>query len=236
MARLIEDYLQFVNVELDLSNGDLTSIEDGEIVDKIPAAVDHYSQDRPLMKAMLTDGTGERKHSLPDDWRPGFSNILRIEYPYGREYPQYVRDNDFSVMLDVDSEGNVVHMLRFLGGLVPQEDEQFLTFYTAQHEVTETKTTIPDSDFQAVAYLLTHRICISLAGRLRRTKDSARSADIVDLRRTKADEYLTQAKSYYMLYKDLMGLPDRGPAPVSLVRDYDQIAPWGSNYYLTHRR
>ena len=241
-SRFRDDYVQFASAMLNASDADITHLQDNEMVEMLPRSVDRYSQDSPRQMVAALDGDGQTFRfpvaDLPG-WREGFSSIDAVEYPYGLQRPQRLRAHEYKLRLHAANIGEEASRVLQFMDFTPGAGERFGVHYIAPHYVTDSTSTVPDADFSAVGYLFCHTICIAIAGRLRRTRDAAITADMIDIRRTKGDEYVSQAKTFYEEYKKLMGIPEKGPKPAVIVDDVELQPSWsnqGRGYgYLTHR-
>ena len=231
-----QHYINFVIQQLNVvGKNEITDLERNDVVGVMERAIDRYSQDNPRVVSMRIEGNGNYRYTLPTDWRSNFSKILGISIGLERQRPYTFRHREYTVLDIADGNGPMLHFL----DQSPEDD--FLVRYTTPHKVTEITSTIGEADFTALGYLLCHHVCIALAGRLRLTKDSKRDIPLVDARRTKADEYIVQAKAFFELYKQNMGLPEKGPKAATLTIDMDLPPNWGGGNgytgygYLTHR-
>ena len=218
-----------MNVDLALQEIEhLSAAQVNTIVDR---AVARYSQDVPQRKALRVTGDGSYRYTLPSDWDSNFSYIELIEYPDREQNITKMRTIDWLIHDSGDGNGEKIH----LRDISPSTSDTFTVHYVIQHAVTETSSTISDSDFDAVGYLVASRVCLALAGRALRTRDSRHTTDITNFR-TISDEYRSMAKDYYDQYKQIIGLPEKGILPANVVSDIDVTPPWIIGGYLTHGR
>lgn len=226
-SKYLSDYRNFVKVQVGWDDSRLLS--NPEVDKDINAAVSRYSVDNPRRKTLIINGDGGHRYNLPSDWKDGFSRIEFIEWPGKQQRISTVKYPEFRI-LDNDGNGEKIHFLVFS----PSTGSNFAVHYTVTHKLTETNSTIPDSDFYAVGYLASHFVSLSLAGKVLKNRDSNFAQDIVNFRST-ADEYRRMAKEFFQLYKQWMGLPEKGPKAADRLADIDVRAPWrGRQGYLTH--
>lgn len=202
-----------------------THLASGEIDDHIGAAIDIYSQDRPLKKVKEYTGDGNYDYDLPDDWIDNFSVIVDdIEYPTGSQDPSYLQYNEWILRQTASTT-----QLRFLT-VTPSASQGFNIKYTTVHVIGDSSTvyTHDEEPFSMLAASLCLR---ALANRYAQSSDSTIAADVVTYR-TKPDIYASRAKDLVEIYKNHI-ITTSPQKPSVFVKEFDTTYPWGGRR-LTH--
>lgn len=207
-----------------------------QIDDAISEAVTIYSAISPRHAMMLLTGDGVTvTYDLPTDWEDGFSWIERIEYPIGRQRPEYLDGND-DYTTDYRDPTTGELKLRFLS-MTLSVNTQAAVDYALRHKLTETVSgeagieTSPESDRPAIASLAGSICCQNLAAYYTNVSDSTIGADAVNYG-VKGQEYATRAKELRAAFDQLMGLTGGLPA-ASAVQDLDVDLQnsWGDRFW-----
>jgi hypothetical protein len=195
----------------------------------IKNAVKAYSRFRPLEKAFDIAGDGGYEFPLPADWVDGFSVPRAIEYPLGSQEPETIALEDIKLYRSPTGL-----KLRFLKTtLITGKTARVI--YTAVHSVSNTSSTIPVSDEEAVAILAASSGCEGLANHYAQTIDPTLQADVVNYR-SKSQEYGDRAKRYKKLFLETLGIKeDDLVSPASVTQDWDTNYQWGEDRII-HRR
>jgi len=203
-------------------------VDDGQITDFLDSALRTYSNDAPLLKTIDYAGDGSTyEFSLPEDYHVTFSRIVSVEYPKGERIPVYLDSRrDYILYLD-----GTVWKLRLLQ-LTPQTGKTLRVCYTALHELTERKSSIPDSHFDAICDLAVGIGAETLAMLFAKSIESTLPADVVNYG-GKVDLYTRLADRHFRLYNEFMrkreGTIPKSAVARPLVRLQTQQPP------LTHR-
>jgi hypothetical protein len=172
----------------------------------IAAAVLEYSRARPRMLAEAVIGADAFDYLLDGDtpkltaWQDAFSRIDSILYPYTegeRGNPELER-----------TAYSVLHLpagltLRFTEH-TPSSSESFLVTYTTPHTLSESASTHPAADDEALSDIAAACGADILTGYYTQSTDSSLSGDVVN-RLTKAQEYRALAKEWRARAEQRMG-------------------------------
>src|SRR5262245_32991071 len=125
------DWRAIVDAKVRDSAGKLGQTErDAAIVE----AVKRYSRHRPLEKIHELVGDGVLvTHALPVAYEEGFSSIRSIEYPVGRQDPEYLDEADYGLYRDPATS---TLKLRFFSLVLGNAVKAYVA-YTVRHQVTE---------------------------------------------------------------------------------------------------
>ncbi len=162
------------------------------------AIAERYSKDVPLELVSDIQGNGSYFLDLPAApdgqygvFEPNFSTIKEIEYPIERTPREIIIPEDIQVYRK--PTGYQIQIQTF----AINENEAVRCTWTSRH--SSDGSTVPDKDFFAVADFASSLALESLASIYIQSGDAAISADSVNYR-TKAQEYLTQAKAVRRRY------------------------------------
>lgn len=165
-----------------------------------------YSKDRPLLIVSDVQGTGTALVAIPTapegqygTFDPLFSDIKQIEYPVGQVPEEDVRSEDWELYRT--PTGYQI----MLNAYVPQVSESIRFTWTAQH--APDGSTVPAMDFYAVCDYAASLCLEAMAARASQFGDSTMNADSVNYR-TKAQEFLTLAKTKRKLYYNHLGIEE----------------------------
>jgi hypothetical protein len=123
-----------------------------------------------------------------------------------------VDEDDFAIITKVTgTPAEARDFLRFLAA-TPLSTEKFRVFYTARHVLSQTTSTIPAADDEALASLAAAMACEALAARYAGTKDTSLDADSADYR-TRSAEYRQLARQYHRAYLAHMGIREDASEP-----------------------
>jgi hypothetical protein len=185
--------------------GSLTAGNSPQRLEAIASARAEYERSYPLEKVVQIAGAGAFDYAVSATNFPGFvdgwSDFLRIVYPYT------AADQNMSALDEADY--GLVRLpsglfLRFANA-TPAATELFLAWYSAQHTLSASTSTIPVSDDDALADLAACYACEMLAGYYTQASDPTQQADTVD-RRSQGDQYRSQAKRWRDAYNAKMAL------------------------------
>ncbi len=73
-------------------------LTDAEVQDRIAAALDIYSKDRPRVLLQEYVGNGEHEYALPTNWVDGFSTLRTIELPAGGQVREFEDQNEIEIV------------------------------------------------------------------------------------------------------------------------------------------
>lgn len=199
----------------------------------VALAVKEYSKNVP--RIVVEDVTGDSGFDYPLSssltyYSDGFSSIQSVEYAVDDtdETPDILQSDEW--MIYQKPAGKV---LRFLED-TPDTDESFRVTYTALHTCTDSACTVKDIDDEIVQMLSAAYFCEMLSTYYAQSTDSTIQADSVD-HKSKAAEYAVRGRMYRKLYFVHLGIKEGGSPAVSLTKDWDKNASWGSDR-LTHPR
>lgn len=144
------------------SNPSLTT---AEVTQAIEAACKTYSRDRPRTEvaAYTCDGTSV-DFRLPGRWVHGFSAIIDIEHPAGEQTRALLDPLDYEV-LDTTLGGIPRRLIHFPHVTPAAGADNLLIRYTARHEHTDERDSVPATDYDAVVWLAASYGAEYLAGR-----------------------------------------------------------------------
>jgi hypothetical protein len=227
MAKYLGDYLTFIQ---DILGSTATArLPRAARVRRVDEAVRQYSHHKPLIQTYDITGDGTATYSLPSDWVDNFSELVSVEYPADYQDPVWLKLDDVFIYNDGSA-----YKLRF-PEYEPSSSETVRIRYTIPHTLDEDSTTIPDTDFEAVANLATAVCAMALAGRLIAAKDSHSAGEIQI--RTQADEYRSFAKELIQLgYYKRLGISEKEQPLAYKLFDLDPLLPSVGLPELTHSR
>ncbi len=186
-------------------------------------AVMIYSRYRPREAVADLVGTGAYEYSTPAEWIEEFSSVRGVEYPLGEQTPITLPIED--VRLYRTPTGLKI---RFTRTTIAVGKTARMT-HTAAHTVTDTTSTIPVTEEDAVATLAAALGCEALAAYYAQTSDPTISADAVNYR-TKSGEYAARAKRLSAIFRESLGLKDdETPAPASASMNWESRYQWGED-------
>lgn len=144
------------------SNPSLTT---AEVTQAIEAAVKTYSRDRPRTEvaAYTCDGTSV-DFRLPGRWVHGFSSVIDIEHPAGEQARALLDPLDYEV-LDTTLGGIPRRLIHFPHVTPAAGTDNLLIRYTARHEHTDERDSVPATDYDAFVWLAASFGAEYLAGR-----------------------------------------------------------------------
>ncbi len=174
-----------------------------------------YSRARPRRRLQEITGTGTAfTFVLANDFEDGFSAVLAVEFPVGKQCPEYLDEDEFAVRRQLDG----TLKLHWFARTLPDQAKAHVT-YTVRHLVAAGDDTVPIADRDAGASLAA-AICARQLGMLyTQTSDPTLTADAVSYR-TKGEEYFARAKELEAAYNRHLGL--EGPArAASVSKDLD---------------
>lgn len=195
-----------------------------------------YSSDQPLIRVYDYLGDGiTYDFDLPGDFIPGFSAIISLEYPLGEgREPAFLEGEDWALYRTIENNEQKVK-LRTLS-VTPAAGKKMRLSYTALHTIPASgPSSIPDSDFDAVAALAASLCCRALAAKYTQTTDPTLNADVVNYQ-GRAGQYSLLANQLLKIYQDYIGLSKEPGAPAtSVTKDMDLSFGFGGDF-LFHKR
>lgn len=222
----LPDYRDFIEDKLGITFTGL--LEDAQVNREIQNAATKFSIDSPQIEALEITGDGTYRYNLPSDWEDNFSYITQIEYPPGEQVPKFLKTSAWNVF----NNGTDTKIQLFT--ITPNSSDTFVVHYTTRHTITETTSTVPDAQFVPMGYLAAVYVAIACAGQSLRHREAKNNLDLSQTFRSKAQEYISQAKTFFQKYAELMGIPADGIKPADFMGDLDVKTPWGETNYLTH--
>lgn len=226
MAFYLDDYIRAIREKL-REVAESEELTDRQIRDCVEDAARHHSSFKPNLKIADIPGKDSYDIDVPADWIVGFSQPTRVEYPQGNRIPTYLEPKDYLVYQG--PTGNPV--LRLLSTQSATGENLRLT-YIVPHSITESVTTIPDSDFWALVNLAAAKAAENLAARYTRVWDPTLGIDLVNYG-TKAASYLELARRFATAWRDHLGLP-AGPQAAFAYGDWDIRFSWDRDL-LVHK-
>ncbi len=199
-----------------LKLGSATAGASAARLDAIDNARAEYERTFPLEKVVQITGTGSFDYLATAVLFPGFidgrSSFTKIVYPYT------ATDQELAG-LNTDDFG----LVRLPAGLYlrfrsakPSVTEVFLAWYTAQHTLSDTTSTVPEADDDALADLAASYCCEKLAALYAQSADPSVAADAVDYR-GKVDYYRSLAKDLRASYERKASLTATAQAGLAIV-------------------
>ena len=205
-------------------------IEEADFADLVNAALKRYSRDKPLVSFADYAGDGETyDFPLPEDWDDSLSFIREVEYPQGERKPSCLRRSSWIIY----AKGTPAARFRLMY-LSPQAGHTLRLFYTLGHTVDDARTSVPENDLTAVAWLAAAEGCHLLARRFAQSSTPTLAADSVDYQ-SKSSEYTRLGRELERKYQNHLGRKEgeaAGPAGASL--DWDALLSLGRGEYFTH--
>lgn len=203
---MLADYQALVT---DFVRDDASKITPSQLTTAISAAVERYSQDRPVDKAVDLAGVSGMLIALPAAWEADFSSLKSLEYPVGSVPPAYLGNDAWSIYLDTGGPKIM------LASSLPAASTMRAVF-TVRHTLTALADTIPLRHREAVAKAAAASLCDQLAALYANDTDSTINAGMVQ-GQTKSQAYAARARDYRKQYQDSIGVTDKAAAPASAV-------------------
>ena len=205
-------------------------VEEADFADLVNAALTRYSKDRPLVSFADFAGDSETfDFPLPPDWDDSLSFIRAVEYPQGKRKPSYLLRSAWIIY----AKGTPAAKFRLMY-FVPQQGQTLRLFYTLGHMADDERTSVPENDLTAVAWLAAAEGCHLLARRFAQSSTPTLTADSVDYQ-SKSGEYTRLGRELERKYQNHLGRKEgevAGPAGASL--DWDTLLSLGRGEYFTH--
>lgn len=142
----------------------------------ITEAVKQYSVDRPrIVTAELTGDGTTQVFTVPSGWTNRFSVLKFYEHPID-QVPQIERDlqDEIKVIERVDN----VELIQLTTQVLAAAEKARIRF-SAQHIVSESESTIPDNDLDAVANLAASKVARAMAAFFGESTAPTLGADVV---------------------------------------------------------
>ncbi len=204
---------------------DAGKLSPGEIDSFILEALSYYNKDAPLVKVVDISGNGGFQYDLPNDWVEGFSRILSVEYPPGKQVPVILEPGEYKVYKL--PAGEKLHFF----SLRPPPTETIRITYTTTYTQSIIDS-VPTQDQDAFCNLAAALCCGALSRHYAQTSDSLIDADSVSYQ-NKSNQYAKRAEELLTRYNDFLGKKGNGPQAASGIKDWDTNYSWGGDY-LTH--
>ncbi len=206
------------------------AVAEADYAGLIAQALARYSKDRPehAFKDSAGDGTAY-DFALPSDWDDALSTVLGVEYPQGEREPVFLQQRDWTIY----GKGTSAAMFRLLR-LTPATGETVRLFYSRSHTATDSATSVPAADQQAVAKLAAAEGCGILSRKYAETAEPIIGADSVNYQ-SKSGEYARLAKELRRQYLAHLGQKEGDTAPAAGgVVHWDEGLTGNKGRYLTH--
>ena len=207
-----------------------------EIGRMIAQAAHRYSGVNPRM--LVTDLLGDGAaflFALPATYIEGFSRPVSVEYPIGKQDPQFLDDKDDFQIEAADQDPTTGAPRLRLRSLVLKSGAKARLLYTALHQVAATVDTVPIVDREACCALAASYGCRQLASYYAQTSDSTLGAATMSYR-DKAKIYADQAVLLEQEFNNHCGIPKDGVFAASVSRDQDVDLQSGAGDRFYHPR
>lgn len=183
----------------------------------IVEALKRYSLDYPAEAVATITGNGAAfSFPLPSDFDPALSQIVRVEYPVGRQTPTYLDADDYGCYTDPTTGAK---QIRFYSLILPAGAPAVLT-YTVAHVVDEDSTTVPTLHEEWVAWLAAAVCYRELAAYYAQTSESTLGADGAYFRE-RTTLYLSLAKQAEEVYRNEGMMSEESIRAASIAQDVD---------------
>lgn len=202
------DSAAFESLMTSLVRDDDAQLSPGNVSTAIGLVINRYNKDRPLQlieDCLLGEGL---VIEMPEFWVDGFSSIVTIEAPIGRNPPSYVTEDYYYVY---DLPASSVE-LRLLTAVVPI-GELCRIRYRAKHT---TASTFVEDDLETLACLGAAILCDQLAATYSHDSNATIQADTVD-HVDKARKFSNRARDYRARYESKFGKPTTSGAASTVV-------------------
>jgi hypothetical protein len=214
----LNEWLPIVAKKLRDTTGKL--VLDVDLARSVTEAVNSYSKLRPRDAVASITGTGTAYlFDLPEDYEDGFSSVRFIEYPTGKQVPEFLDEGEFAVRRQLNGtsvKGSV--KLHIFSPMIASAKSAYVT-YRARHVVRGGDDTVPLIDREAVCGLAAAFAARELAAYYSQTSESTIAADAVSYR-TKGQEYIALAKELEDAYVRHMA---GSPLAASVSRDVEDL-------------
>jgi len=217
-------------------------IRDGAIIikpddydDLIDRALEAYSKKvpRPVVLDLPSDGSGDFPISSLTGFDEEFSGDPEIEYPISNagDEPSMIDRRDWKYYRKPAPVGLVI---RLFG--IPNGNQVRFTF-KAPHSITDTDSTPPQSDFNAICKLAAAEGCDDLSRHYTQTSESSFIQADQAIYQSKAREYESRAKKLREQFSAHVGAgsQEEGPPAASVTKNWDTRNSRGGDR-LTHPR
>lgn len=229
MALYMDTYVRAIQGRLQEVRGEDAELGAEDLREAVEQAVREHSQFAPQVKVSDIACTDDYDVTLPSDWVKDFSVIESVEYPQGDQDPAYIEPKEW--ILYQGTSGNPT--LRFVSAEVESGETLRLT-YVIPHSVTDSATTIPETDFWALANLAASYAARVMAAKYTRTWSPSLDVDVINYR-VRAQDWINLAQKCEAIWQVHMGVPEKGgPPPASTQGDWDMTYSWGRSL-LVHK-
>ena len=231
----LQDFLTLIAAKIQDTAGKLTG---DRILEALQAAIDEYSTVMPRHKTQTITGDAVTvTFALATGFEENFSKVERIEYPVGRQEPEYLDETDYLLYRDPTTG---LLKLRLTTMVLSVGATAYLA-YTQRHHVQSgppvgetVADTVPLKHRDAVATLAASHAAVMLAMVYAQSSDPTIGADSVD-HGTKSTDYLALAKELRLSYGRRMGATD-GIIAASATGDLDVDIQGGIDRFFHPRR
>ncbi|HJR01842.1 MAG TPA: hypothetical protein VKA83_09435 [Methylomirabilota bacterium] len=232
---MLADYRELLDAKLKDAASKLTPAEKDL---SIRRAVEQYSLVKPRVRVQTITGNGVLvTHDLATDFEEGFSSVLQIEYPVGRQVPEYLDAEQFTLYRD-PLTGAL--KLRLLDITLPNTVTAYVS-YTARHSLAEGSgtpaDTVPTPDRDPICHLAAAMGFEALAAYYTQETDPSLQAD-VSRGTERAAGYRELARDHRKLYASILGLAgDAIVGAASAIGDLDEdLQAWGGPRFFHDSR
>lgn len=189
----------------------------------VTAAIAEYSRYFPQIRGEDYDGDGSTyTFTLPSAFQET-SRIVAIEYPQGEQDPDWLDSYYYGIYLDLE-DGAVVRKLRLTE--TPADGNTVRMFYTCPHTITDSASTVPDSDLEPFCQLAAYNLASMIASFYGFQSKSTLEANLINYR-SKADQWRSIANHFLVSFKLLKGMGPKDIVPAAASRGalirYDAI-------------
>jgi hypothetical protein len=208
---------------------DARLLSDDEIVNCIHRAENRYSEDKPREKVYDITGDATAWASLPEDYIPEFSAIIRMESPIDNTPPSWVDSRDYIL---TTHGANSTPKIRWTRVYPAVGEIVRLYYYTDRfYGAAANGTTILDKDHFALCDLAVSYCAADIGNKYARAHEPILGADTVDYG-ARGQNWVSISEHYLKRYEDAVG---DGVKYGSSFLNWD-VQPFPTRDYLFHRK
>lgn len=208
-----------------------TEIDEPAIENAIDSAIVILSRIKP--RIAIVDFTGNNSaydFTLPSSWVEGFSTVLSVEYPSGKQSPIYIKT--FEYRMYQSATGTI--KFRLVND-TPSATDTVRVSYSAPWEIDSTSSTVLAQDVRAVVDLAASICAQELSAKAAQTQVRSLDADAINYL-AKVDHWSSISKRLESSFKRHVGVSeDSWIKATSKTTEIDSIFPWGVEN-ITHPR
>lgn len=235
-TKFLQDYYNAVKGNVRIQD-DIRLLPYQEIERAVRTAIRVYNSDKPRELVATVNGDDSSIYATPTGWVVGASFIDKLIFPIddaetNDDDKELDPDDDYFVRTVDESTQKIVFK-----GAEPSSTgpEQFRVFYTGQHSVTATTSTIPDTDFDGVVAWATAYVSRIMASYYAQTQDPTLLVDSADYG-GRAAVWVELANHWFAVYRNALGIgDDTENTGADAFVDWDVLPPRGGDF-LFHPR